>query len=64
MTNTKLFLHMKPLFSVMASTPDVGVSSLGIGSWSDREMAVGRKLTGIAIEKEKYGNYIDRIRAR
>ena len=54
-------LLMKPLSSVMASTPNDGVSE---GSWSDREMAAGRKLTGIAIKKDSSGNRIARIRAR
>ena len=58
MTNSDL----KPSFSVMASAPE--------GIWSDREMAAGRKLTGIAIKeigngkKEETGNWIARIRAR
>ena len=46
----------------MASAPDVDVSSKG--SWSDREMAAGRKLTGIAIKKSDGGYYINSIRAR
>ena len=53
---------MKPLFSVMASAPNVGVSSEG--SWSDREMAAGGKLTGIAIKTSASGNSIAKIRAR
>ena len=55
---------MKPLFSVMASAPNDGVSSEG--SWSDREMAAGGKLTGIAIKEKEYarGGHIARIRAR
>ena len=46
----------------MASAPDNGVSSGG--SWSDREMAAGRKITGIAVKKSESGAYIVRIRAR
>ena len=46
----------------MASAPNVGVSSEG--SWSDREMAAGGKLTGIAIKMTLQYTYIDRIRAR
>ena len=42
----------------MASAPDDGVSS------EVRKMAAGRKLTGIAIEKEILGRTIARIRAR
>ena len=57
------FLQMNPLFSVMASVGvDVGVSSEG--SWSDREMAAGRKLTGIAIKESESVYRIARIRAR
>ena len=46
----------------MASAPNDGVSSEG--SWSDREMADGKKLTGIAIKKSEGGGMITRIRAR
>ena len=53
---------MKPLFSVMASAPNDSVSSEG--SWSDRKMAAGRKLTGIAIKWTLQDNYIGKIRAR
>ena len=53
---------MKPLSSVMASAPNDDVSSEG--SWSDREMAAGKKLTGIGIKKSYNGNWITRIRAR
>ena len=53
---------MNPLSSVIASAPDVGVSSEG--SWSDREMAAGRKLTGIAIEESDNGISIAEICAR
>jgi len=41
---------------VMASAPE--------GSFSDRKMAEGKKLTGIAIKESESGNFITRIRAR
>ena len=54
---------MKPLSSVMASAPNDGVSSEG--SFSDREKAAEKKLTGIAIkEKDNNGRRIAKIRAR
>ena len=46
----------------MASAPNVGVSSEG--SWSDREMATGSKLTGISIKESETGLSIAQIRAR
>ena len=51
---------MKPLFLVMGSAPNVSSE----GSWSDREMAAGSKLTGISIKESRAGSYIAQIRAR
>ena len=51
---------IKPLFLVMGSAPNVSSE----GSWSDREMAAGSKLTGISIKKNRGGDYIVQIRAR
>ena len=50
---------MKALFSVMSwALNDVSSE----GSWSDRDMAAGRKLTGISIKESERS--IARIRAR
>ena len=38
---------IKALFLVMGSAPNIS----SLGSWSDREMAAGSKLTGISIKK-------------
>ena len=43
----------------MPTTPKVG----GEGTWSDRDIAVGRKLTAINVKITR-DNYIAKIRAR
>ena len=48
------------LFLVLATSPDAASN----GSWSDRTLATGRKLTGIGIKKGCHDNYIGSIRAR
>ena len=49
---------MKPLSSVMAQL------QTRLVEWSDRGMAAGSKLTGIAIKKSQDGYDIAQIRAR
>ena len=59
-------VDFKPLFSVMATVPNGGASG-GIfcgRSWSDRELAGGRKLTAIGIKESGNGRNIAGIRAR
>ena len=44
----------------MPMAPSVG----GEGTWSDRDIAEGRKLTAISVKIRTGGNFITEIRAR